>query len=419
MRAIPRVRMVMEGTLDLQILIEPHQRKENKMTPLTSDDYERLPDGRLRRKGGSAASRLQNSQEKIVKAPGRNGADKSPELHTRSLSELFSRPFPDCPWLIENLLPQSGVMGIAGEQGTGKTWLILELAKAVARGQTFLDRFATHQGTVLIIDEENGERRLHRRLRQLIDDPSDNYPIHSSSMDGINLSDASWVNCLYGKMSELRPKLVIFDSLIRIHRGEENSAPEMAKLFAVLTQVRQEFGSAIVFTHHLRKRSIITDLGQRVRGSSDILAYVDSMLGLTKLDGCYKLSQLKNRDGEEIIPLLLSIEDTDAGTTEIKVVGEAEEEAGKKEQAKEIVKEALAEGDKFREDLLVLTRQTGISDRTVAQALKELETAKVAASHLDGRKKKYSTFATLQTLQECKGDDVELTAEESPDVLEV
>ena len=44
-------------------------------------------------------------------------------------------------------------------------------------------------------------------------------------------------------------------------------------------------------------------------------------------------------------------------------------------------------------------REAGISDRTLATALKELETAKLIVGTLEGRKKKYSTFALLQTLQ--------------------
>ena len=313
-------------------------------------------------------------------------------------------------------------MGLAGDPGTAKTWLILELARAVATGRPFIDRFPTQQGPVLIIDEENGEARLHRRLARITGQTTDDCPIHIASMCGVNLSHDRWIDSLHGKIVEIKPSLILFDSLIRVHRGGENSAEDMATLFAVFTSLRHDFDCAVVFTHHLRKTGFIRDLGQRIRGSSDILAYVDSMLGLTKLETAYILWHLKNRDGDLIKPLSLSVQDTDANTTVIKVTGELDEENGKREQARDLIMDALADGDKFREDLIAFIREAGISDRTSASALKELETAKLIVGTLEGRKKKYSTFGPLQTmqpiyntmhgLQGSRPNDGELTPEE-------
>ncbi len=290
-------------------------------------------------------------------------------------------------------------MGLAGEPGTAKTWLLLELAQAVATGRRFLDRFATLQGPVLIIDEENGEARLQRRLARLTKGNLGDCPVHIASMCGVNLSQEQWIASLHQKLAEIRPLLTLFDSLVRVHRGEENSAQDIARLFAVLTSFRHDFGSAIVFTHHLRKMGFIRDMGQRVRGSSDILAYVDSMVGMSKVGTAYTLSHLKNRDGDLIRPLSLSIEDKDDKTTVIRVIAEVDEESSKREQARDLILAALEDGDKLREELTALTREAGISDRTLAGALKELETAKLVVGSFEGRKRKYSTFAPLQTLQ--------------------
>ncbi len=319
-------------------------------------------------------------------------------------------------------------MGLAGDPGTAKTWLLLELARSVATGQPFLHRFTTQQGPVLIIDEENGEARLHRRLARITGQSSDDCPIHIASMCGVNLSHDRWIDSLHSKVAEIEPSLILFDSLIRVHRGGENSAEDMATLFSVFTALRHDSGCAIVFTHHLRKMGFIRDLGQRIRGSSDILAYVDSMVGLTKVDTAYTLWHLKNRDGDLIKPLSLSVQDTDTNTTVIRVTGEVDEENTKREQARDLIMDALSDGDKFREELTAFTREAGISDRTFASALKELETAKLIVGTLEGRKKKYSTFGPLQTLhpiynafQELQGShpgNGELTPEEKELLVE-
>ena len=62
------------------------------------------------------------------------------------------------------------------------------------------------------------------------------------------------------------------------------------------------------------------------------------------------------------------------------------------------ISRALADGDNFRDELTAFIRKAGISDRTPVSTLKELETAKLIVSTLEGRKKKYSTFKPLQPL---------------------
>jgi len=312
-------------------------------------------------------------------------------------------------------------MGLAGDPGTAKTWLILDLARAVATGRPFLDRFSTQQGPVLIIDEENGQARLQRRLARITNERADDCPIYIACMCGVNLSHDHWIDSLHSKVVEIKPTLILFDSLIRVHRGGENSAEDMATLFAVFTSFRHDYGCAIAFTHHLRKMGFIRDLGQRVRGSSDIMAYVDSMLGLTKVETAHTLWHLKNRDGDLIKPLSLSVEDTDANTTVIRVIGEVDEENSKREQARDLIMDALADGDKLREELAAFIREAGISDRTLSAALRELETAKLIVGTLEGRKRKYSTFAPsqpsqpiypLRGLRRSQSGNGELTAEE-------
>jgi DNA-binding HxlR family transcriptional regulator len=361
-----------------------------------TDNYIQLPDASWKRDDHSP-SLLQSLKQKNLDLITKESP--FPILHTLSLSELLTLPVPQSSWLVDSLLPQGGVMGLAGEPGTAKTWLVLDLAQAVATGRPFLDRFATQQGPVLLIDEENGESRLQRRLARLTNHKPDDCPVYIASMSGVNLSQDLWIDSLHNKLAEIRPVLVFFDSLVRVHRGEENSAQDIARLFAVLTSLRHEFGCAIVFTHHLRKMGFIRDMGQRVRGSSDILAYVDSMLGISKVEATYTLSQLKNRDGDLIKPLSISVEDTDESTTAIRVIGEVDEETSKRQQARDLIIAALTDAPKLREELASLAREEGISERTLAAALKELETASLVAGSFEGRKKRYSTSAPLQTLQ--------------------
>ena len=307
-----------------------------------------------------------------------------------SLPTLLNGSMDNPGELVSGILPTAGVCVIAGEPGTGKTWLILTLARDVSQGNTFLNRFATEQGTVLIIDEESGKHRLHKRILRLGMPPE--LPILLSIMKVVNLSDPDWINAFRQEIEDKKPRLVVMDSLVRMHRGDENTASEMAKLFSALTQLREEFGCSFLLTHHLRKRSqqrSLNTLEQRLRGSSDIAAYADTILGLDKVDKRIVLSQLKNRDGEFFKPLALGIDDVEDDRTEVVVLAEVDEEADKLKLARGIIRQTLKEKSALREELVSLAKAEGISERTMADSLKSLIDAGEVSRQPEGRKTRY------------------------------
>ncbi len=84
-----------------------------------------------------------------------------------TLPELLDGPT-EIDWLIDGVvpIPTSGIL--AGDSGIGKTWMVLDLAIAVATGESWLGHFNTQQGTVLIVDEDNAELLLRVRLLKLL-----------------------------------------------------------------------------------------------------------------------------------------------------------------------------------------------------------------------------------------------------------
>ena len=95
-------------------------------------------------------------------------ADKEPKtLELMPLITLLNNEWGNPGYLVSDILPEGGVSILGGEPGSGKTWLVLVLARDVAGGQLFLGRFTTEQGPVLIIDEESGQNRLRKRMKKL------------------------------------------------------------------------------------------------------------------------------------------------------------------------------------------------------------------------------------------------------------
>jgi putative DNA primase/helicase len=175
-------------------------------------------------------------------------------------------------WLCEELIPRSEIILLAGEPGAYKTWLALRLAKAVAQGEAFLGR-KCDRAEVLCLDRENPRAIVCERRAILAADTAENIrywdrlaPESPPLIGDIRLFEIA---------RERRP-LIIFDSLVRFHSADENSATEMAPVMAELRKLA-DAGATVLLLHHKSKAE-----GSRYRGSSDILAGADVAYTLSK-----------------------------------------------------------------------------------------------------------------------------------------
>src|SRR2546426_11339511 len=66
----------------------------------------------------------------------------------------------------------------------------------------------------------------------------------------------------------LRPKLLLLDPLVRLHRLDENAVAEVTKLLVYFRDLQRELDLAIVLVHHTRKNtSANQQAGQGLRGT--------------------------------------------------------------------------------------------------------------------------------------------------------
>jgi len=54
-------------------------------------------------------------------------------------------------------------------------------------------------------------------------------------------------------VAEPRPKLLVLDPFVRLHRIDENISGKVAPLLACLRELRRRFHIAVVLVHHARK----------------------------------------------------------------------------------------------------------------------------------------------------------------------
>src|SRR5262249_60080845 len=84
---------------------------------------------------------------------------------------------------------------------------------------------------------------------------------------------------------ELKPRLLILDPFVRLHRIDENASGEVAPLLAYLRELQRRYGLAVVVVHHAKKGAGRIRAGQALRGSSEFHAWGDSNLYLRRSDG--------------------------------------------------------------------------------------------------------------------------------------
>lgn len=225
--------------------------------------------------------------------------------HIKTMGTLMSEKFPEQVYLVDRIIPDSAITIMSGASRAFKTYTLLETAIAVASGKKLFGQFETQLVGVLIIDEENGDRLLQKRLKQLGAD--DSLPIHFSSLQGFTLEDKKIKEILnYCVNNSIG--LVIIDSLIRIHGSDENSSRDMSKVFKQLRQFTEE-GIALLVTQHNRKQgNFNTGAGNEMRGSSDILAAVDSHIGVVRKNKLYlQFDQSKQRYDLELDPFEVKV----------------------------------------------------------------------------------------------------------------
>jgi len=302
--------------------------------------------------------------------------DHTTTLAVLSTSELLDQEVPSKKWLVEGIIPSNGFCMIAGESGVGKTWLLQELGLAVASGRSWLGKFATTKGKVLFIDEESGIALLKERLLKL-GEPEDlrNLPIHFSVLAGLKIDTAEGREKLREAIKKTEASLVIIDSFVRIHSGEENSATDMSKVTEALSRMARELNCAIVPAHHARKKSLASnEPGQRLRGTSEIKAALDVHLFVTKCkNGAIRIEHEKARFGKTLEPMLVQLQEDAEGRIQLTC---SQESVVKAEDAGRVIEGCLRGRDPdewvFRRDLEAACEEEGISKRIFAEKLKQM-----------------------------------------------
>lgn len=220
-------------------------------------------------------------------------------------------------WIVDGLFLEAGAGILGGAPKSCKSFFALDLCVAVASGTSCAGRFRVlAPGPVVLLCAEDPNAVISSRLAALARARGrtlKDLPIEVI-VDAVRLPDG--LGRLEATLAATKPRLLLLDPLIRLHRADENSASEMSVILDGLRNLARSSRTAILLVHHARKAAA-GNPGAGLRGSSDLAAFGDTNLYLRRFtqDGSLEL-KIEHRAAAPPAPLRLKlvVDDGDAPT---------------------------------------------------------------------------------------------------------
>jgi hypothetical protein len=229
------------------------------------------------------------------------------------VNELAIQP-PEQSWLIESIWGYAAVGMIGGPPKCCKSWFGLDMAVSVASGTPCLDRFPVKQpDPVLIFLAEDALPAVRSRIEALCAHRHihvDSLNLYVITASALRLDLGRDQQRLKATLDVLKPRFLLLDPLIRLHRLDENSSADISNLLGFVRELQRAYDMAVVLVHHSSKKRRAQP-GQALRGSSDLHAFGDSNAYLTPQNDSILLT-IEHRSAKPPEPVELKLVSSDA-----------------------------------------------------------------------------------------------------------
>jgi hypothetical protein len=220
--------------------------------------------------GGTAEALVSIAEAAPVWTPETVPPDES-KPEPRSVREMM-RIYPHLrPPVIHGLLRRGETMNIIAPPKTGKSWLAIDLAIAIATGRMWLGQYQTETGDVLVLDNELHGETCAARIPKvaaargvLVDEFADR--IYVETMRG-RLRNVYGLGPYFESIALGKFRVVVLDAFYRFlpPDADENSNAAMAGVYSYLDSIADRIGCCFVLIHHSTKgtqaEKAITDVG--------------------------------------------------------------------------------------------------------------------------------------------------------------
>jgi hypothetical protein len=221
---------------------------------------------------------------------------KTPPLRFKLLSAADLANAPPMQWMVRGVLPLEGLAALYGPSGSGKSFLVLDVAASIAGGDYdwFGRRVRQCPVTYCAFEGEGGIGKRVKAWGQYHKKPlPEAMRFITQSFDLLNHSD---VNDLAKAVQSAGGAggLVILDTLNRAAPGaDENSSVDMGNIIAAAKRLQSLAGGLVLLVHHTGK-----DATKGLRGHSSLYAALDGAIEVNKTDSRREWTVAKSKDDE-------------------------------------------------------------------------------------------------------------------------
>ncbi len=217
---------------------------------------------------------------------------------------------PDPVYTVSEWFVEGDVSMLVARGSSMKTWVALSIAKAVAQGKPWLGRYPVIGGKVAVIDFENGDYLIEKRLRILGGGRLEN--LGTVSYPDLYMPDKQTWDALAG----MGLKLLVIDSFYACCPDLNENDSRVAGVLQTAAKFAAKNKCTVIFIHHQGKGSK-DDQRDVIRGSSAIFGACDAVYSFEKVpdeecpDGVKRsrMKVLKPGSGKPPMPIGLELTD--------------------------------------------------------------------------------------------------------------
>lgn len=322
------------------------------------------------------------------------------------------------PWIVKGVLPKAGMGVVYGASGSGKSFVVLDMGMAIARGADWRGR-KVKQGRVAYIAAEGADgfrkRLAAYALHNQVDLAGVPMTVLNAAPNLLEKQDA--VDVAKGVKASGGADLIIVDTFAQTTPGaNENAGEDVGKALGYCKRIHESTGAMVLLIHHSGK-----DATKGARGWSGLRAAADAEIEVVRTDTGRALRLTKSKDGEDGLEWGFDLEvvqvdvDEDLEAVTSCVVVEAAVPAVGGVSTRKLGKNEKVVNEVIQE--IAQAQTSGIEIRAVLD--ESVHRMKERDGVTEDKKGNYKTMARRALHKLCEGDDAPYWLDPETNALEV